>query len=110
MLREGPRNGVSTSKGRDSIPYATSKLEKGIVAKGGVLMGVEIVLEAELEDLEKAAVISSGLGTPQLLHKALRVKGMMSSSSLPFLLRASLYASRLACKKHGMKCSKSMDL
>jgi len=74
-------------------------------------MDVEEVLEAELEDHEKATVMSSGLGTPRLHHKALRVKGMMPSSSRhPFLLRASVNAFRQSCKKHGIKCSKSRDL
>ncbi len=73
-------------------------------------MGVEEVLDAELEDHEKAAVFSSRFGTPRLRNKALSVKGIMPSSSHPFWLRASLNASRQAGKKHGMKCSKSRGL
>ena len=50
MLREGPRNGVSTSKGHGYTPCHSSEPKKGIVAEGGVIMGGEEVLEAKLED------------------------------------------------------------
>ncbi len=86
MLREGSRNGVSSSKERYDTHCPIGEPEKVIVAEGGVIMGVEEVLEAKLEDHEKAFVMPPRSGTPRLCRDALCVKGMVPSSSHPVLL------------------------
>ncbi len=94
MLREGSRNGVSSAKWRDATPCSTTEPEKGIVAEGGVIMGLGFRIrdsksppQCSTRKRDDALELSSGLVASfgkclspsriEAWHEKLEVKGLV---------------------------------